>query len=134
MKVALAPYTRPVQSIQDLAWVCGEGCEDFWTRAAHAHQSDRGFWIRLCLVLEYEVYAVGLSIPAGGDVVAVPAALAVVDPGRRQYMVWVAGWCEAYTIMVASNPIFAVAKQSRQFPDVRAVCAGGKDEAVELRR
>jgi hypothetical protein len=72
-----------VQTIEDLCRVCGEGGKDFGTGGAHGHEADRGFGVGLCLVLEDEVGGVCLSIPSRRHVVAVSAALAVVDTVGR---------------------------------------------------
>lgn len=64
MKVALSSYLGPVQAVQDLSGVCGEGGENFRTVAAHTHKTDGGFWVGLCLVLEDEVGGVCLSLPS----------------------------------------------------------------------
>lgn len=40
-KVTASPYLCPVQAVEDLARVGGEGGEYLWARAAHAHEADR---------------------------------------------------------------------------------------------
>ena len=76
--MALTPYLGPVKTVQDLARVCGEGGENFGTATSHAHETDRGFRVGLCLVLEYQVGGVCLGLPPRRHVVAVSAALTVV--------------------------------------------------------
>ena len=79
----MAPYLGAVHAVKDLAEVGSEGDEHFGAFAAHAHQSDGGFRVRLRFSLEDHVYGVGLCVPARGDVIAVSTAFAVVDAGEE---------------------------------------------------
>lgn len=78
--MTLTSYLCTMQAIQNLARVRSQSRQDFRTGATHAHETDRRFRIRLCLVLEYEVDAVCLCFPSGGDIVSITTALAVVHP------------------------------------------------------
>lgn len=106
-EVRAALYLRPVQTIQDLADVCSEGCEDLWLTASHAHEADRRLWVRIRFRGEDEVHCVGLRLPSGGYVVAITAGFAVVHTITVSvaFRYVIEG---TYTIIVASNTILAV--------------------------
>ena len=79
----VATYLGAMHAIENLAEVGSESNEHFGTFAAHAHEPDGGFGIRLRFGLEDHVYGVGLGVPARGDIVAVSTAFAVVDAGEN---------------------------------------------------
>jgi hypothetical protein len=64
VEVALSANLCSVETVQDFAWVRGEGCEDFGTGASHAHEADTGLWVCVGLAVEDEVRGVCLRLPA----------------------------------------------------------------------
>ena len=129
---------RAVQAVEDLAGVGGQGGEDFGAGAAHGHEADGGFGVGLCFAVEDEVGGVGLRVPAGGDVVAVTAGLAVVDAGVVSVTFegfGGGGGGDAYTIIVASNTILAVLGEEVGFgAHVRESWGGELDGRLFLER
>ncbi len=57
-------YLRSMYAIQYLAEIRRQGDQNFWALATHAHESDRRFWVRLCLGSEDDIDTVRLSIPS----------------------------------------------------------------------
>jgi hypothetical protein len=75
-------YLRPVQAVEDLANVCRQRREDLWGIAAHAHEANRGLWVRASFCGEDQVHGILLCFPSRGYVVAISARFAVVDPAE----------------------------------------------------
>ncbi len=85
----------PVQALEDLALVCGQGHQNLGPLAGHAHQANGRLRVALDDALEYDIDGVSLGVEPCGRVVSVAAALAVIHSDHHGFERHPCGWLAA---------------------------------------